>query len=104
MISYSINTTAISYPHQNPGYLWMVQTHWQSTAGSITLGTLHRSSILIDEEKSHVNEWVAESINSKLFEQINIVEVDNVCDHGMDIYKALTTYNENYVSTTGKKN
>ena len=100
MISYAVNTTKMSKAHDK---LWMVQTHWQSTAGSITLGTAHRSSLLEDVERSGMNVWVADSINNMLFEHVNIVEVDNVCDHGIDIYNALTKYNENFVGKKGKK-
>ena len=44
---------------------------------------MHRSSLLLDEERSEVNAWVVNSIQSGLFENLNIVEVDNVCDHGL---------------------
>jgi len=96
MNSYALNTTATEYVASFGDSPWMVQTHWQSTAGSITSGTLHRSSLLIDEEKSKMNTWVLNNINNNVFEQLNIVEVDNVCDGGLEIYKALQVYNNNH--------
>lgn len=94
MSDYAINTTTVDAATAHGSRLWMVQTHWQSSAGSITLGTAHRSDLLIDEEKSGVNTWVAKSITEGgVFERLNIVEVDNVCDAGVEIYAAINAYN-----------
>ena len=65
------------------------QAHWQSTAGSITIGTLHNSSLLLDEQRSGMNQWTATSIREGRFKHLNIVEVDNVCDGGLDILDAI---------------
>ncbi|CAE7836318.1 unnamed protein product [Symbiodinium microadriaticum] len=75
------------------GRLWMAQAHWQSTAGSITIGTLHNSSLLLDEERSGVNKWTAQSIREGRFKHLNIIEVDNVCDGGLDILGAIKSWN-----------
>lgn len=96
MITYAINTTDINRNHGAKYTPWMLQTHWQSTAASITSGTLHKSSILLDEEKSKMNNWVSESINNNLFPTLNIVEVDNICDNGINIYHAIQKYNKNH--------
>lgn len=96
MKSYAWNTTNAAYVESFGYSPWMVQTHWQSTAGSITSGTLHKSSILQDEEKSKMNAWVLDAISTGQFDKINIVEVDNVCDGGNEIYEALQEYNKNY--------
>lgn len=69
--------------------LWMAQGHWQSTAVSISLGTLHNSSVLLDESRSGVNEWVRESIYQRKFDYLNLLELDNVCNHGLEIYQAI---------------
>jgi ABC-type Na+ transport system ATPase subunit NatA len=62
------------------------------------VGTLHRSSLLLDEERSGMNAWVVKALqdsldtttaNAKYFKNVNIVEVDNVCDHGLDILALL---------------
>ena len=76
-------------PPPSNGYLWMIQAHWQSDAASITIGTLHKSSLLIDEERSMINKWTAEKIEEGAFKYMNIVEVDNVCDEGLRILQAL---------------
>jgi hypothetical protein len=68
-----------------------LQAHWQSTVGSITIGTLHNSSLLLDEQRSGVNQWVAQSIREGRFKHLNIVEVDNVCDGGLDILDAINS-------------
>jgi hypothetical protein len=109
------------------GALWMTQLHWQLTPTTITYGTLHGSSVLMDEQRGGVNAWAGLALRNqggslapqvcdnvcfrhnvhqrrqslvscpfpppsppKSTEQvINFVEVDNVCDHGTDIYQAL---------------
>lgn len=69
--------------------LWMAQGHWQSTAVSISLGTLHNSSVLLDESRSGANEWIRESIYQRKFDYLNLLELDNVCNHGLEIYQAI---------------
>ena len=73
----------------NPTSMWMAQAHWQSTALSIALGTLHNSSLLLDESRAGVNSWVVDAINGGQFKYLNYLEVDNVCDNGPAIYDAL---------------
>jgi hypothetical protein len=90
MIDYSLSTSATPAPSN--GHLWMIQNHWQSDAASVTLGTLHRSSLLIDEEKSEINLWTAQQIEQGAFKYMNMVEVDNVCDNGPRILEALRNY------------
>jgi hypothetical protein len=70
--------------------------HWQSDAESVVVGTLHRSSLLLDESRSGMNAWVIaklqESVNAngtQYFKNVNLVEVDNVCDGGLEMYKVL---------------
>jgi hypothetical protein len=93
MISYAMNTTAVDKSHGASYSPWMLQAHWQSTAGSITSGTLHRSSLLLDEERSDMNKWAADSIVARKFPTLSIVELDNVCNHGLDVYNALKDWN-----------
>lgn len=87
MTSYALATAAQGPPSN--GNLWMIQTHWQSDAASVTLGTLHHSSLLIDEERSMINTWTAEKIEQGAFKHMNMVEVDNVCDAGPRLLQAL---------------
>ena len=71
----------------------MAQTHWQTSAASIVLGTLHRSSILLDEAYSRVNDWVSRCITDGTCARLNIVEVDHVCDGGREVFQAIQGYN-----------
>jgi hypothetical protein len=87
MTEYALATSAATPPSN--GHLWMIQTHWQSDAASVTLGTLHQSSLLLDEERSQLNMWTAEQIEEGGFKHMNMVEVDNVCDAGPRILQAL---------------
>lgn len=88
---YSVNATLL--PPSSSSMLWMLQAHWQSSTESVALGNLHLSSVVEDESKAGVNVWLANAINTKgYFPYLNIVEVDNVCDHGIDIYNALLNY------------
>lgn len=94
MITY-INQVTSSIPVAD-GRLWMTQAHWQSTAVSIVDGTLHNSSLLLDEERSNVNSWMAENIRNKTYQFLNIVEVDNVCDNGLSLLDAINEFNAGY--------
>ena len=83
--NYTFNSTN-TYHNEN---LYMTQVHWQSDATSVTLGNLHLSSVIEDEQKSGVNNWLLEQISKKTLKHINILELDNVCNYGYDIYNAL---------------
>jgi len=66
------------------------QGHWQSTAESVVLGTLHNSSILLDESRAKVNIWLSQLVrSSEEIPVLNILEVDNVCDGGLELLTAL---------------
>ncbi len=69
--------------------LSLLQAHWQSNAQSISLGVLRGSSILKQVEGSKVNHHVASKIAAETFPHINLLEVDHVCDGGLEIYEAL---------------
>lgn len=62
---------------------------WESDAYGCVTGTLHNSSLLLDESRSRLNEWVAESIANGKWKYINFLEVNNVCDGGDLIQQAL---------------
>lgn len=84
-----MNTTTATDPTTASPNLWMAQAHWQSTAWSVTAGTLHNSSLLLDESRSGVNLWVEQSINAGAWPFMNLLELDNVCDNGNNILAAL---------------
>jgi len=69
--------------------LWMAQGHWQSTAVSISLGALHNSSLLLDESRSGTNKWISDHISQRKLTYLNFLELDNVCNHGLEIYEAM---------------
>lgn len=85
-----VNSTAIplATPADN---LWMLQAHWQSSDESVPLGDLHHSSVLKDEKEAGVNAWLAQTLRDRAlpFETLNLVELDNVCDGGLEVLAAL---------------
>ena len=85
MLAYQQQSTLLPAP----GQLWMTQLHWQSTAASITYGTLHGSSILLDEERGGVNAWVTDALRAGTFRNVALLELDNVCHGGAEVYRAL---------------
>lgn len=91
MTEYALNTTSTL---REPG-LWMNQVHWQSDAMTDVLGSLHNSSLILDTTRSQINLWVAMQVYSHAWNFINFVEVNEVCDYGLEIYSALQTH---YVS------
>jgi len=86
--SYLLNTTNHD-PTTEEVSLWMTQAHWQSTAVTDTLGTLHNSSLIQDETRSKLNTYVQELIEKKALSYLNLLELDNVCDTGPMIYQAI---------------
>ena len=66
---------------------------WESDAYGCIIGTLHNSSLLLDESRSNLNEWVAQSIINGMLKYINFLEVNNVCHGGDKILEALTKFN-----------
>jgi len=88
-LKYYLNDATSKLPTDD-GRLWMAQGHWQSTAESVVLGTLHNSSILLDESRAKVNVWLAQLARSRdEMPVLNVLEVDNVCDGGLELLAAL---------------
>jgi len=52
------------------------QAHWQSSAESIVLGTLHHSSVLLDESRSGANAWITQRIKGGALPYLNVLEVN----------------------------
>eukprot|EP00301_Raphidiophrys_heterophryoidea_P025758 c8716_g1_i1.p1 GENE.c8716_g1_i1~~c8716_g1_i1.p1 ORF type:complete len:363 (-),score=107.27 c8716_g1_i1:238-1326(-) len=85
------NSTSSNPPPQS---FWMTQVHWQYSTTSIALGQLHFSSILDDEMQSSVNSQFVSLFHQGWFgPYFNFVELDYVCDHGLDVQSALTSRN-----------
>lgn len=87
--SYVINTT-LADPTTSSANLWMNQAHWQSTAATVSLGTLHRSSLIEDERRSALNLWVKDMIYNQEMPYLNVLELEDVCDHGQEVYEAIS--------------
>ena len=75
-----------------------MQAFWQETTDSIVIGELHLSSLLEDEEKSKMNARLANQIQEGRFKNLNLVEVNNVCDGGLSLKAALDEFNLKQVS------
>jgi hypothetical protein len=67
----------------------MAQAHWQYSLEAIASGVTHGSCILHDEQWSGLNRKLAIKIRAGDFHHVNMLEVDNVCDHGYDVFNAL---------------
>jgi hypothetical protein len=89
LLSYILNTSSADPTIETPDYLWMNQAHWQSSTESVSRGTLHNSSVVLDESRSTMNHRIAQEILSHRLKYLNFLELDNVCDNGMEIKAAL---------------
>ena len=83
--------TAPLSPDGTGRQLWQMQALWQETAESVVLGTLRRSSLLDDEIRSGLNAKLAAAVSSGRWQGsgISLLEVNNVCDGGAQLYGAL---------------
>lgn len=89
----SLASWASSIPVED-GRFWGFGANWQSSVESVIAGTLHNSSLLLDEERSQLNAWTAQTISQgTAWKFMNMVGVDNVCDHGPEIFAAMQSYN-----------
>lgn len=100
----NFTTQAASFVPVNNGFLWGFGSNWQSSAESVVLGTLHNSSLLLDEERSNINAWAAEQIRSGNWKYINQIGIDNVCHNGADLFAAVKEYNDNYAKRRANRN
>lgn len=87
-----IDTTVASHG-DNP---WMIQAHWQTSLESAALGELFKSSLINDEKKSGINSRFTEAIQGGRVKGsvLNFVEVDYVCDGGLELFQVLDGYNQ----------
>lgn len=73
--------------------LWMSQLHWQYGVESTVLQFYYNSTVVDDTTLSGVNIWVLNNIHNKTWNNLNFVELNEVCSSGKDIYTALKVYN-----------
>lgn len=71
------------------GGLWQMQALWQETKDSVEIGVLEVSSLLLDESKSGLNAQVTRAVAAGRWKDINLLEVNNVCDGGPELLAAL---------------
>jgi hypothetical protein len=69
------------------GFLSMLQSHWQTSAEVIALGTLRGTSTLRENDESHLNAFVLDNLPK--LRRISLLEVNNVCSHGRELKAAL---------------
>ncbi|GMH55762.1 hypothetical protein TrRE_jg12755, partial [Triparma retinervis] len=79
-------------PGEAPFY--QMQALWEESTASVVIGELHLSSLVEDEEKSKLNSLIRNYIDSGRFSNINYVEVNNVCDGGVELKSSLDAFNE----------
>ena len=53
------------------------------------IGTARNSSLLKDESESQLNLELAKQVRAKRWPSLNLLEVNNVCDNGMSLLKAI---------------
>eukprot|EP00656_Telonema_subtile_P050185 TRINITY_DN6435_c0_g1_i1.p1 TRINITY_DN6435_c0_g1~~TRINITY_DN6435_c0_g1_i1.p1 ORF type:complete len:339 (+),score=82.65 TRINITY_DN6435_c0_g1_i1:142-1158(+) len=85
-----INKTIAAGPPSD-GQLYTVQCLWQESAAAVTVGELHGSTLLDDESRSELNNMVNDMIKQKVYDpsRLNMVEVNNVCDGGLELLATL---------------
>ena len=71
------------------GAFTQAQALWQEGADSVVIGTLRDSSLLRDEEESGLNALLAQQVRARRWPAVGLLEVNNVCDGGADLLKAL---------------
>ena len=65
------------------------QALWQETADSVVIGTLRNSSLLMDEQRSALNQLLAQEVRAGRWAHLNLLEVNNVCDGGAELMAAI---------------
>eukprot|EP00928_Gymnodinium_smaydae_P067015 TRINITY_DN49953_c0_g1_i1.p1 TRINITY_DN49953_c0_g1~~TRINITY_DN49953_c0_g1_i1.p1 ORF type:complete len:330 (+),score=30.96 TRINITY_DN49953_c0_g1_i1:26-1015(+) len=87
MFSYLDNVSQKGPP--SSGLLWSMQALWQETTASVLIGELHASSILLDEFRSKLNTQIREAIQNNRFAKMNLIEINNACDGGLELLDTL---------------
>jgi len=71
-----------------------MQAMWQESTASVVIGELHLSSLLEDEERSGLNRRLAGRVRGGTYGNLNLVEVNYVCDGGEELKGALDDFNK----------
>ena len=90
MKTYMKKTVAAGPPAD--GSLYTVQCIWQESAASVAVGELHGSTLLDDESRSGLNDIVRSMVADGSIgdvSKINFLEVNNVCDGGLQLLAQL---------------
>lgn len=71
------------------GMFTQAQALWQESATSVIVGTWRHSSLVKDEVNSGINQIIVAAVRSGRWSNINLLEVNNVCDEGPQLLEAL---------------
>lgn len=73
------------------GQMYTHQAIWQETDESVVVGEYFNSSLLLDETRSSLNALITARIKSGALNasRINMVEINNVCDGGLQLLSVL---------------
>eukprot|EP00659_Diplonema_papillatum_P015389 gene15389-23527_t len=78
-----MNRTSVQFP--KPGSLSQLQCLWQEGVNTIALGDLYGSSLIKDETRSELNLKALQKLQDGWFKNVNLFEINNVCDQGKAI-------------------
>jgi len=93
MKEYAMSTIHLGPPAN--GNLWQVQALWQETGDSVTVGVKNGKSLLEEESLSNLNHLSAAWLKSNNYfylEKVNMWEVNNVCNGGLEILQVFRSY------------
>ena len=75
----------------NDGFFTQAQALWQETAASVVVGAVRNSSLVLDERRSGLNALLAaEAAKGRWQHNVSLFEVNDVCDHGVELARALS--------------
>lgn len=80
----SLDGVSAQGPPSN-GYFSQMQALYQETTETVILGTLARSSLLDDEQRSFINDKVDRAMAEGRWPYISFLEANNVCDGGLGL-------------------
>ena len=71
------------------GHFFQRQALWQESPESVVDGGLRNSSLVLDESRSGLNGAVAGALREGRWEEVGLLEVNNVCDGGVKLLEEL---------------
>lgn len=90
LISWDQSVTNIAPPPPPNAFLYSIMGCWSQNIESTVFGFLSASSLILDEERSGLNYYLADSVKNGTFKYIpNMIGVNNVCNGGGALKDAL---------------